>query len=339
MSGFIAAGAAILCFGSNFVPIKKFETGDGVFFQWILCVTIWMAGLIVNIVQDFPPFQPIAMLGGFLWCTGNMMVVPTVKCIGLSLGMLVWGLTNLLAGWGSGTFGLFGLKKETVERPIMNYIGVVICCASLGIYLFVKSEVSNEEKETTAVLINEESQHLVGETMQTTTVTIKTGGSWVDRLSTPQKKIVGISLSIIQGLFYGLNFDPPQYLIDHKMGSSNGMDYVFSHFTGILVTSSFYMLLYCIVKKNKPEVYPEVILPGFVSGVLWSAADICWFYANSHLSFVVAFPLITTGPGVIASLWGIFVFREIVGVRNYVILCSAFAVTVIGVVLIALSRG
>src|SRR5262249_16200407 len=49
------------------------------------------AGLIVYIARGFPAFEPFAMLGGFLWCTGNIMVVPIVKLIGLSLGMLLWG--------------------------------------------------------------------------------------------------------------------------------------------------------------------------------------------------------------------------------------------------------
>lgn len=34
--GFITAGIAILFFGSNFVPVKKYETGDGKF----LCTCI-----------------------------------------------------------------------------------------------------------------------------------------------------------------------------------------------------------------------------------------------------------------------------------------------------------
>ena len=29
IEGFIACGVAVLLFGSNLVPIKKFETGDG----------------------------------------------------------------------------------------------------------------------------------------------------------------------------------------------------------------------------------------------------------------------------------------------------------------------
>jgi len=352
--GFAAAGVAILCFGSNFVPIKKFETGDGVFFQWILCVTIWMAGLIVNCIRHFPPFQPIAMLGGFLWCTGNMLTVPIIKCIGLSLGMLVWGLTNLLAGWSSGTFGLFGLHEETVAKPVLNYLGVVFCCASLALYLFVKSDVAQET--TAALAINTEEGHLLeGDEsprhhVTTTSAVVVVETSWVDRLTTFQKRVVGLVLSVVAGVFYGTNFDPPQYIMDNQVGahyneahqwvpvSKNGLDYVFSHFSGILVTSTIYMLIYCIVKKNKPDVYPQVILPAVASGTLWAIADICWFVANSELSFVVAFPMITTGPGVIASLWGIFAFREFSGRRNFLFLGGAFTVTIVGVLLIALSR-
>lgn len=39
------------------------------------------------------------MLGGALWCVGNVTVVPIVNNIGLSLGMLLWGLSNMLVGW------------------------------------------------------------------------------------------------------------------------------------------------------------------------------------------------------------------------------------------------
>lgn len=32
--GFICAGVAVVFFGSNFVPVKKFETGDGMMISW-----------------------------------------------------------------------------------------------------------------------------------------------------------------------------------------------------------------------------------------------------------------------------------------------------------------
>ena len=49
-----------------------------------------------------------------------------------------------------------------------------------------------------------------------------------------------------------------------------------------------------MVMKNRPRIYPQAILPGFVSGVVWAVADAAWFIANAALSEAVAFPIITT---------------------------------------------
>ena len=62
-TGFICVFIAMIGFGSNFIPVKRFETGDGMFFQWVLCCAIWCCGLIVYCVQGCPTFQPVAMLG------------------------------------------------------------------------------------------------------------------------------------------------------------------------------------------------------------------------------------------------------------------------------------
>jgi len=329
--GFICAGIAVVCFGSNFVPVKKFETGDGMFFQWIMCTAIWLSGFAVHIYQGFPEFQPLAMLGGFLWCTGNVMVVPIVKMIGLSLGILLWGTANLIMGWSSGTFGLFGLEKETVPMPVLNYVGVSLAVLSIGSFVLVKSDASTKRKST----LEEEEAFIVN--TRITQVEEPEKQNWIDKLSPSTKRIVGISLSIISGIFYGVNFDPPTYLMDHG-GSKDGLDYVFSHFCGIYITSTLFFVIYCIAKKNKPEVYPSCILPGLLCGLLWSIADICWFVANANLAMVVAFPIISTGPGMVASLWGIFAFKEIQGRRNYLILAGSFGLTISASVLITLSK-
>lgn len=38
--GWIGVAVAVLFFGSNFIPIKKYETGDGMFFQFVVCTGI-----------------------------------------------------------------------------------------------------------------------------------------------------------------------------------------------------------------------------------------------------------------------------------------------------------
>ena len=34
--GFLAAGISVIGFGSNFVPVKKIYSGDGIFFQFVV---------------------------------------------------------------------------------------------------------------------------------------------------------------------------------------------------------------------------------------------------------------------------------------------------------------
>lgn len=69
--GYIGATIAVLGFGSNFIPVKKYNTGDGMFFQWILCIGIWLVSLIVNLIRYQPPFYMPLFLGGVLWTSGK----------------------------------------------------------------------------------------------------------------------------------------------------------------------------------------------------------------------------------------------------------------------------
>ena len=414
--GFVCAFVAVLFFGSNFVPVKKFETGDGVFFQFILCTAIWCTGNIVNAVQGFPQFEPVAMLGGFLWATGNMMCVPVIKLIGLSMGLLIWGSTNMIMGWCSGQFGLFGLKSQAdqIHTPALNYIGLVLALVSLTMYTLVKTNVGKEEpgsgnkaKEAERLLANVakedyagvgafSSPRLLGVDQFRPVPKVPSFGkdldaqmniadidpeldhhhgrmsnaaslgmtqeeeaaevSCVDKLSRSQKRWLGIVGAMVSGVFYGSNFDPPQYLMDnrdrpslaHHVNTTQGMvavkpskdvlDYVFSHFTGIFLSSIFYMVAYSCLSKNRPRLYPQAIVPAFISGLMWSVAQVSWFVANSALSFAVAFPLVTSGPGFVAAMWGLFLFKEITGKRNYIVLAIAFVITVASGLCIAMSR-
>ena len=91
----------------------------------------------------------------------------------------------------------------------------------------------------------------------------------------------------------------------------SGLDYVFSCFCGIYLTSTVFFCIYIVIMKNRPKIYPKVILPAIASGLMWGVATSCWFVANKSLSIPVAFPIVTTGPSVVASLWGTVVFGEI----------------------------
>lgn len=347
--GFITAFIAVFFYGTNFAPVKKFDTGDGMFFQWVLCSAIMFVGIVVQLIRSSPKFYPIVMLGGFLWETGNICVVPIIKTIGLGLGLCMWGVTNLLSGWVTGRFGLFGLNAEVPNNQVLNYVGVALAVASAVIFAMVRNEVSTAGLDHTIVVTesdletSSERSPLLGPTStrinEPQSDVDLDDESFIDRLSPGAKRIVGVLLCIFSGLFYGQIFTPATYIQDNVKGASqNGIDYVFACYCGIYLTSTAYFLIYAAFQRNRPKVYPRAILPGFISGLMWGIATSSWFIANKVLSNAIAFPIVTTGPAVIASLLGVFAFHEIKGRRNYLILSLAMTVTVTGAVLTGLSK-
>ena len=75
-----------------------------------------------------------------------------------------------------------------------------------------------------------------------------------------------------------------------------------------------------------------------LSGTIWAVAQSSWFVANNNLSFIIAFPLVAMGPGIVGAVWGVFVFREITGTRNYIILVAAFIVSVVAAIVLVYSK-
>jgi hypothetical protein len=239
----------------------------------------------------------------------------------------------------------------------MNYLGVGVALLALVVYLGVRPEDMNEKRNQGKADKNQEGY----ESLQAGLLEAAADGedakvadeehaadAFLPHLSRQQRFMLGAGIALLAGLLYGTSFDPSQRIIDHSgdymdpvAASTDTMDYVFSHFNGILLTSVFYWTVYCVYKWAKgqaPEVYPQAVLPAFLSGAMWAVAMIAWFVANGALEFSVTFPIVTSLPGLVASVWGVLVFGEIKGVRNLVTLCSAFVLTITAGLLVAFSK-
>jgi len=395
--GFVCAAISTVGFGSNFVPVKKYEMGDGMFFQLTQALGIFTVGIFVQLIRGYHSiFRPWAMLGGFLWCTGNCMCTTIIKCIGMALGLLIWGACNMITGWCMGEWGLFWVKKsDPPAYPSMNIVGAITALVATSIYFFVKpvenvgngeinkkasggwrplpdeaytsnpsylkgvppqhksrqvaqeeglKKAPHESHEVHLKVVNDIQDVYVRYDEQSTQ--IMEGTSWVDNLTPSGRRTAGVGMSVVAGILFGSNFAPPTHLIDDQTSvdrnglhfSPNGIDYVFSHFTGIILTSLFWFLAYCILMNNRPQVNNQVILPGWLSGVLWGISQASWFVANDNLGLTTAYPIITTGPGLVASLWGVCIFGEVTGKRNLTVLMIAFFVSCVAVALITLSK-
>lgn len=339
-TGYLAVLVATLFFGSNFVPVKRYETYDGMFYQWVMCSGVWLTGLTVQMfLFAVPPatdgawtangewnattpieltgrpdpysvkFLPMACLGGFLWATGNTMSVQIINRIGLSMGILIWGSANMLTGWATGIFGLFTGHAdhfaEGTDHATLNYIGVALAVLALSLYTQVKTgepSVKTVNRTTTNGSQPLSSQGTLP--LEAPDVELLATQNDDDAPAATGNKAVGVVMAIIAGILFGNTFTPPEVLRKNGHGPTQSLDYVFSHYTGIFATSTFWFVLYCAYMRGSPRVNPRLILPAMLSGIMWGIAQACWFVANDALSVTVAFPVITSGPGIVSALWG-----------------------------------
>jgi len=264
------------------------------------------------------------------------MTVFIINSIGLGPGLVTWGTAALVIGWLTGFFGLFGLPSE---QPCLGNPGLNV----LGLFLSVLALIDStliRKQAATADGLAEPCCTESGEARAGTTCGEQLpADSLTAAASKGSQRTKGIMCAILAGCCYGANFLPSTWIQDHVAGASkDGLDYVFNQFCGILASSAVYFLVYCIVMRNKPVVNPEIALPGFVSGVMWAIAQTGWFVANVDIGYSAAFPLIVIGPGFVGSLWSVFLFKDITGRRNYLLLAGYFTLAVAACACIVLSR-
>ena len=70
---------------------------------------------------------------------------------------------------------------------------------------------------------------------------------------------------------------------------------------------------------------------------MWGIANVCFFFAVNALNQAVSFPISNSGPPIVASLWGIFLYKEIKGKKNFLLLLTGFTISIVGSVLTGLS--
>ncbi len=247
---------ASVLWGANNLPVKHYETGNGMFFQFIVGIAIWSTGIVIHALRGFPKFQPFALLGGFFWSMGNLQTVPVIRCLGIGVGSLFSNIVGLIVGWLYARFGLFGVSKELPSRPILNYVGVTLAVASCVVLLFVRTE------EQAVLDKSIKSKSVEGE------------ADFFERMSQSSRRALGTGLSIFSGVMYGLAYMPVLWCQDNIENTSrNQNDYAFAMSTGIFLSSGVYFCVYAMWTRNQPKVYPEVVLPSLAIGWIWGIAN------------------------------------------------------------------
>ena len=136
--------------------------------------------------------------------------------------------------------------------------------------MFVKSDTSKKSENNDDLIVGEvdTSATLNSDTEQL--IDTSSNGDFIDKFSLKSKRIIGILMAIFSGIMYGGSFSPVVYA-GQQDNNNFYIDYLFSFYTGVMFTSVVYFVIYCVIKKNKPVLYTNLILPAFVSGWMWAS--------------------------------------------------------------------
>uniref|UniRef100_A0A914HCL9 Transmembrane protein 144 n=1 Tax=Globodera rostochiensis TaxID=31243 RepID=A0A914HCL9_GLORO len=370
--GLSACVVSSFCFGTMYVAVRRAgDPGDGMVVQWLVCSAIFLIGLLTYIFTGTPPFQHFAMFGGALWAVGNLTAIPIINAIGLGMGILIWGVCGCVVGWAIGRFGLFGLKESVPSSPNLNYAGLVFVIIGGILFALVRPKGKNDVQTVVDSASSELSRQAIPLTESAATgrgtveeriglVEMDGGGAErtavaVDVVVRPRKssggaavtstnglrgRVIGVVFSVFAGVCYGSMFTPVIYMQHNPQKFNNppreAIHYVFSHFSGVYLTSTAVLLFYIGYKNNKPYIDSRLIFPSFLAGTFWAFAMLAWFMANDLLSQAITFPINSMAPGVIASLWSVFYFGE-VDKKDLKLLTAAIFITIFGAILVGLS--
>jgi len=360
--GYIGALVASVFFGSNYVPVKGYNTGNGIAFQWFMCSGILICGFVtMGITHDDKPFffDWKAILGGGAWAIGNSLSMPCISLIGLGLGILTWSSTNLVFGYIWGRVGAFGLKKEEVENEVFSIMGVVFAVVALFLFFFIKPTLENNRPKELSAPDDEYQQFRqakmssvnqdappsdlfrIDEYPSSAEIPWLTNTDFYRDFvylldnSPNGKRFLGIGMAIVSGLCYSVSLVPFQ--LWNNDSTKTTLRYCFSQFGGIYIVSTIIFLTYSVIVRP-PRMNIAATLPSYLSGVLWGIAAAGWMLSTGKLGFTVGYPISAVGPLIVSSLWSVLWFREIQGAKNLILLAIAFGFIFIAIAFLVLSN-
>ncbi|KAL6738135.1 hypothetical protein Aduo_011715 [Ancylostoma duodenale] len=322
--GATAAVVSAITYGSTYVPVRWFEAGDGLFFQWMMCIGQTLVGTMVLAISGWPPLFPLAMLSGVFFAVGNALTVYIMDGIGMAVGSLLWNTITCVVGWAVTRFGLLGNPQQLPHENVMNFIGVIVVCVGGCFFATIKH---HPMAVRPAPWQSKKERKLSFEDSEI-------------RISS-LKRISAILLTVFVGALYGNMLTPINCLVANSSHTGYPADvssYFFSFCFGALLTSTIIFMIYSVARRNRPFINPELTMPSLTSGMIYAVATYCFFLANQHLDQTIAYPILSKAPGVVVSLWAVFLFNEIKGCRDLVTLTVGICTTITGIALISVSK-
>lgn len=345
--GLSCAVACSVFYGVQYVPCKKYKTHDGSVFQWFMSCGIMLGGIILELVGilwlDWPSSDPQILLHGvycgMIWGFANFLVIPLLELTGLALGFTLYHIINLITGYATSRFGLFGMKQDIGEIPLLRDFGVLVLVVSFIAMCFVAPENESEDvlrnADAIADSIFTEKFAVVDRSYSSDRKTYLS--IWIPELKT--RRIVGIILSLFAGVATGLN-TMPYDLWKHNTPEGSRMDdvqFVFSQCLGVFLMSSLLYWIQATYATVKGKLVHHVpIRPAVIGGILWVLGDLCMLYAISGIGYSAGYTFGAVGPTLVASAISFFIYKEIKSRKQRLYFSVAFVLQIAGVLMICL---
>lgn len=342
--GLICAAAGSIFYGVQYLPCKKYNTYDGCVFQWFMACGIMLGGIILEMIGvlwlDWPSTDPqLIMYGvgcGLIWGFANFLVIPLLHLTGLALGFTLYHIINLVTGYTTSRFGLFGMKQDVGSIPLLRDMGLVVLIISFIALCFVEPESDAKELEKNATLndgVADESGELHPPSLNKKEK--QYFSIWIENKKT--RRIVGIFLAIFAGIATGLNMMPFDLWTNNTEDGQrmSGLQFVFSQSVGVfLISSLLYWIQASYATVRGKLVHHVPIRPAVIGGLLWIMGNSASIFALQGLGYSAGYTIGAVCPTLIASCISFFIYKEIKQRKQRIYFASAFALQLAGVFMI-----
>lgn len=220
-------------------------------------------------------------------------------------------------------FNRFGINPQIPSSPALNYVGVALALSSTLVFFFVETDLKPIDNRVSSE----------AKMIELDNTSFKMAKAIKFKKA---QKIVGFCLAFFAGLLYGQCNTPILYQAQVDK-SEVYLIYSFAGNTGIFLTSIVYFYIYTFAKKRRPILYQELVWPGLLSGIIFTAGDTFFSLSTGLLSQAVSFPIAACGPQVVSNLWAVLFYNEIKGLKNILILISGFVVAITASILVGFS--
>jgi glucose uptake protein GlcU len=297
--------AAAVLFGSQFIPSKycpKFRSSSyNVSMAWGIVACSIVSFLVLGMVSINIALVPYAMLGGFLWVTGNYLLIIGVAKAGMARAFCMINFAAVISFFGGGLV-LGELTGVTTTRIALMLVAVALVIA--GSLLVTTTTPSGKEKRSDRADIMKGLLASFMATVFFSMFNIIMGYVINTGHTTPGAAFIAFSPGIMFGALL------PAVIPDRK-GLS---DWV----------------------RAPAKWHYLAIAQGFI----WSGAMVCIMFGWEGTGIAVGTPVQVGTQTLVSAVWGILMFKEFKDLKDkgkaYLKFGLGAALTIVGIAMMAL---